>query len=68
MFPDDQITTTGNVQEVAMEGHSDQMSPKDHDSMEVMTYQVSKYSLHCKILFLFIADDCVESKKTTKRR
>ena len=44
MFPDDQVTT-GNVQEVAMEGHSDQMSPEDHDSMEVMTYQVSKYNL-----------------------
>ena len=50
MFPDDQVTT-GNVQEVAMEGHSDQMSPEDNDSMEVMTYQVSKYNLLYKILF-----------------
>ena len=53
MFPDDQVTT-GNVQEVAMEGHSDQMSSEDHDSMEVMTYQVSKYNLLYKILFFHL--------------
>ena len=67
MFPDDQVTA-GNVQEVAMEGDSDQMSSEDHDSMEIMTYQVSKYNLLYKTFFLFITDDCVESKKTTKRR
>ena len=50
MFPDDQVTAV-NIQEVAIEGHSDQMSPEDDDSMEIMTYQVSKYNLHCKILF-----------------
>ena len=41
MFPDKRVTA-GNVQEVAMEGHSDQMSSEDHDSMEIMTYQVRK--------------------------
>ena len=53
MFPDDQVTS-GNVQEVAMEGHIDQMSPEDHDSMEVMIYQVSKYNLLCNILFFHL--------------
>ena len=53
MFPDDQVTTT-NYQEVAIEGQSDQMSAEDHDSMEIMTYQVSKYNLSYKMLFFHL--------------
>ena len=53
MFPDDQVTA-GNIQEVPIEGHSEQMSSEDHDSMEVMTYQVSKYNFHYKILFFHL--------------